>query len=241
MTGDGVARKGPVDAAGRVLRELIRTPRFKDSVKAVLAEMDPENAAALVRILFWEDPEFSLGLAGSVPEMANTGIEAARETGAQLARLPPGLLSGFLAEITRRVNARSLGETLGYAAAVAAGVARVKDQALKEAVESFKRGFQEGISGAGADAGIAPGETRKLIEGLGGSLKRFFSENPALAAEVLAPLVEAGRDAVTASRGGETGESSPDDSPAGGDAGERLPGTGEELGEPGEQDKSGEG
>jgi len=64
-----ITREGrEVGLAARVLRELVRTPAFRELVKLNLAETDPERARELVRTLLWEDPNLSLSAAGVTPD-----------------------------------------------------------------------------------------------------------------------------------------------------------------------------
>jgi hypothetical protein len=78
MEATPVLRRGPIEGTSRVLRELIRTPRFKKTVGILIRELDPENAGLLVRTLMWEDPEFFLSLLGAAPDVINAGVKVGR-------------------------------------------------------------------------------------------------------------------------------------------------------------------
>ena len=217
--------QGPIEGASRILRELLRTPRFKASVRIVLRDLDPENAALLVRTLVWEDPEFFLSLVGSTPALMNAAIIGADEVVAQLSTFPPMLLTGFIARMVAELDARALGHSVGQALVLSARLAAVRDDDLSGAAAGFWEGLGAGITeslpeaeaGEGAAGllldtlvpmlGSAAGrlgseavkegsETRRLVRGLSSSMREIAGENPEFMREVVAPLVDAGRQAL---------------------------------------------
>ena len=52
------ANKGIIDLTDRVLKELLKKPGFKEGVRTVLQNIDPESSRRLVRTILWQDPEF---------------------------------------------------------------------------------------------------------------------------------------------------------------------------------------
>ncbi|HEY5493149.1 MAG TPA: hypothetical protein VIK15_01030 [Candidatus Anoxymicrobiaceae bacterium] len=230
------APKGPIEGMSRILRELLRTPRFKASVRIILRDLDPENAALLVRTLVWEDPEFFLSLVGSTPALLNAAIAGADEATAQLANFPPVLLTGFMAGLIEEIDARRLGHAAGQALVLSARLAAVNDEKLMHAASNFWEGLGAGITESlpGAEAGegavgllldtLVPmlgaaverlgaeavregSEARRLVAGIAESVRQIAGENPEFMQEVAVPLVDAGREALAAAEsGGAAGE-----------------------------------
>jgi len=82
-----------------VLRELLRTPDFKEMLQIHLRDINPENAAELVRVFLWEDPGFSLGLMAASPEILNWLLEAIAALGQELEKFPTLMLKNFLEQL----------------------------------------------------------------------------------------------------------------------------------------------
>ncbi|MHB8896786.1 MAG: hypothetical protein ACYC99_16650 [Candidatus Geothermincolia bacterium] len=219
-------RKGPIEGTSRILRELLRTPRFKASVRIILRDLDPENGALLVRTMMFEDPEFFLSLLSAAPALANTAISGFEEMVSQAAAFPPGVLTGFMAGMLDDVDSRSLGRAAGQALALSARLAALRDQELAHASSGFWEGVGNGIAESlpqGAEAGegatgllldaLMPllgsvvsrlgaqavkegSEARRLVRGLADSMRAIAGENPEFMQEVVVPLVAAGREAL---------------------------------------------
>lgn len=83
-------------AGARVMREIIRTPAFLEIIRTNMVALDPDGAREAVRAILWEDPELTLSLASSLPEVVNYLVEAALELGRQLNGFPDPLLDAFL-------------------------------------------------------------------------------------------------------------------------------------------------
>ena len=221
------ARQGPIEGISRVLRELLRTPRFKASVRIILRELDPENAALLVRTLVWEDPEFFLSLLSSTPSLLNAAIAGVDEATSQLANFPTLLLTGFMAGLIEEVDARRLGHAAGQALVLSARLAAVNDENLAGAAAGFWEGLGEGITESlpGAEAGqgvvgllldtLVPmlgsaverlgseavregSEARQLVRGIADNMRQIAGQNPEFMQEVVVPLIDAGREALAA-------------------------------------------
>lgn len=219
-------RRGPVEGTSRVLRELLRTPRFKASVRVILRDLDPENGALLARTLMFEDPEFFLSLVGATPALLNTAIAALSEMAAQAATFPPGVLTGFMAGMLEQIDARGLGLAAGQTLALSARLTATRDAELAKASSGFWEGVGAGIAEslpAGTEAGegatgllldaLMPllgslvsrmgsqavkegSEARRLVRGIAQSMRAIASENPEFMQEVVVPLVAAGREAL---------------------------------------------
>lgn len=94
----------------RVIRELIRSPKFKSSLRIMVNGIDPGHATGLVRALFWEDVETFMGTASVMPKLVNFLIQAARETAVQMNAFPPGILAAFLSRLAKEIDFEAAGE-----------------------------------------------------------------------------------------------------------------------------------
>ncbi len=90
--------------ATRVLRELLRTPAFKELVKIRITETAPGTAQELAKIFLWEDVDFSLSLLGSSPNAINFVGQLAEEVGRQLANFPSHILKDFLSQMGEKID-----------------------------------------------------------------------------------------------------------------------------------------
>ena len=137
----GIQTKGLVDAADRILRELVRTPKFKEAVIILLKSIDPPAARSLVRTFFWGDPGLLMSIMGSLPEMINVGSEALAEMAAQMNSMPPLLLRDFLNRVFAGIDGAAAGESVGGLV----GMAMSLDLSNKES------GLVKSLSGLGDD------------------------------------------------------------------------------------------
>jgi hypothetical protein len=144
-----IETKGLIDAADRILRELIRTPKFKEAVIILLNSIDPPAARSLVRTLFWQDPGLLLSIMGSLPTLINTGSEALAEVAAQMNSMSPLLLQEFLKRVFAGLDGAPLGEAAGGL------VAMLLSLELSEADNSIRKSLTE----IGEEFGQAYGRT----------------------------------------------------------------------------------
>lgn len=154
MTEETAPKSGVIEGTSRVLRELMRTPRFRQTLRILLRELDPENVPALVRAVREEDPELFLSLLAKAPSFANIGIEGARELLSHIAAFPPDLLFSFLAEMADDLNGERLGETAALSLILCLRIAKNKDEGLIQAAKGLKKGFQKGFEAGLAAEGI---------------------------------------------------------------------------------------
>ncbi len=235
MESTTVPRRGPIEGTSRVLRELLRTPRFKKTVGILLRELDPENAGLLVRTLMWEDPEFFLSLLGAAPGVANSVINGLRELVGQLSNFPPGLLASFVSIILEEVDAEGLGRAFGDAGRLLTDVQVTGGEDFLESVSGLVRRFAAGVAGTPTAPGALPlsaeefveallpalgalagalgkeasregSEMNRAVRRLAAGVRQVAADNPEFMGSVVAPLVEAGRDALAG--GGTPGEAS---------------------------------
>jgi hypothetical protein len=103
------ANKGVIDLTDRVLKELLKKPGFKDNVRTVLQNIDPDSGRRLVRTLMWQDTEFFLGTLGAVPAIVNAVAQGVDELLVQLNdKFPPQLLHDFIKSIVLSLDKATL-------------------------------------------------------------------------------------------------------------------------------------
>ncbi len=91
-----------------ILRELIRTPDFKEMLQIHLRDINPDNAAELVRVFLWEDPGFSLGMMAALPEILNWLVEALATLGTEFEKIPTLMLQNFLEQLGAGIDLEHL-------------------------------------------------------------------------------------------------------------------------------------
>ncbi|NPV58027.1 MAG: hypothetical protein HPY75_00020 [Actinobacteria bacterium] len=91
-------------AAERLLRELIRSPKFKASLRVLTANIDPATASGLARTLLWEDAETFMGTVSLLPAIINFQVALARDIAAQLNSMPPDILVAFMGQLAEKID-----------------------------------------------------------------------------------------------------------------------------------------
>lgn len=216
--------RGIVDAADRILRELIRTPKFKETVIILLNSIDPPAARRLVRTLFWQDPGLLMSIMGSLPAMVNVALEAMAESAAQMNAMPPPLLKDLLGRIVGGIDGAAAGEAAGGLLKMLLSLDLAdKESGLRRSLFSLASDFSASCSRAleGGDLAARLSEwmartaerardestsTHAFIQ----AFNKALSENPAFAQHVIKPLLEtpakpAARKTATKA-GGQAGE-----------------------------------
>jgi hypothetical protein len=232
MSEEIAPRRGPIEGTSRVLRELLRTPNFKKSIRIILNELDPENAAVLVRTLMWEDAELFLGLIGASPKIANAGITATRELAIQLAAFPPALIAGFLKGTVEEVDSEALGELLGMVLGIILTLFEMRDEGMALASRGFNDGLARGLAGSlgvadedagareivlekslpllkaraaalGAEATRDGSRVQRLVKKTTEGIEELAEDNPDFIRGVVAPIVGAWQSALESAGGSE--------------------------------------
>ncbi len=148
--------KGLVDAADRILRELIRTPKFKDGLMILLSSIDPPSARSLVRTLFWEDPGLFMSILGSLPGLMNLGAEALAEVAAQMNALPAPLLHDLLERVVAGIDGASAGEAAGGLVGLALSLNPAgEDSDIAKSLSALGSGFGRAYKEAAGEATLA--------------------------------------------------------------------------------------
>ena len=103
---------GAIDATDRVMQELLKTPRFKESLKVIINSVDPQSAPGLVRTLMWEDAEVFLDIVGVLPEIINAFILGGKEMLVQAENYPPEMLADYLSQMLDKIDGEALGSSM---------------------------------------------------------------------------------------------------------------------------------
>lgn len=103
------ANKGVIDLTDRVLKELLKKPGFKEGVRTILQNIDPDSSRRLVRTMMWQDPEFFLGVLGAVPSVVNSLIQGVDEVLIQLnEKFSPQLLHDFMKPLILSIDKKTM-------------------------------------------------------------------------------------------------------------------------------------
>jgi len=126
--------KGVIDLTDRIMKELLKKPVFKDGVRTVLTNIDPESSRRLVRTLLWQDPEFSLGLISALPPVVNAALSGIDELLIQLReKMSPLLLHDFLLSLASCVDRETLERVIKNGKELSVIILAIADEVFKEA------------------------------------------------------------------------------------------------------------
>ena len=101
--------RGLMDLGSRILDTLLSNTAFKDELKSLLRNIDPENSPRLVRTFLEKDPEVPLAIVCTLPAITNCFIKAAEEFLTRIQnQYPPALLQSFARSLLQEVDRESL-------------------------------------------------------------------------------------------------------------------------------------
>ncbi len=107
-TGGDASPGATSSALPGLVRELIRTPGFKELLLIHLRDVDPDNAGELVKAAMWEDVAFTMSVLGASPKMVNWLVEALSELGVQLNNFTLDILRDFMVQLGRDLDIEKL-------------------------------------------------------------------------------------------------------------------------------------
>lgn len=209
---------GLIDAVDRVLRQLLKDPKFKAKVKILINSLDPASAPQLVRTLMWKDAGVFLDLVAAFPELLNIFFLSFKEIVIQMKNFPPPLLAGFISQIVDRLDGEALGLFLGGLISIYRQVKVVEDAPAQSSLSKFHRDVgkelvrsccPEGDEGYAAfllsvlqpalrnsirklaeESRVEGSELNKLISGLSSEFAKSLKENPDFVTNVCRPFLE---------------------------------------------------
>ena len=101
----------PSKTRGSILKQILKTPVYKDILRVNLREMNPDTGRSLVKTLVSEDPEVFLSLMSSLPNCINALTAAAGELAVQLGNMyPPETLKSYLISMAEDIDKDAIRE-----------------------------------------------------------------------------------------------------------------------------------
>jgi hypothetical protein len=211
-------RPGPIDGLARILRELIKTPRFRQSVGILMSELDPQSARLLVRTLMWEDFSFFLSLAGSSPDVINTWVIALDELMEQMSKMPEPLLTDFASGMVGKLNGEALGSAMAGALELIASISVSEDEGMRDSLEGLRHDVAKGFARddgsaaerlveqtmpivsawmgrVGSESLVEGSPANRAVKAFSEGIRQAARENPEFVEGVVTPLADAWRDA----------------------------------------------
>jgi len=96
---------------GGILKQILKTPVYKDILRVNLNEMNPKTGSSLVKTLVSEDPEVFLSITSTLPTCINALTGAVGELAVQLGNMyPPELLKSFLISLAEDIDKKAISE-----------------------------------------------------------------------------------------------------------------------------------
>ncbi|MCD6570587.1 MAG: hypothetical protein J7L53_07790 [Deltaproteobacteria bacterium] len=164
------------EESGGILKEILRTPLFKDIIRDYLNNIDPKNGASMIKTLIWEDPEVILSIMGTIPAIINWVIGALSEMGKQIAgAFPPQLLKAFIVNIGGDIDKDTFKEGLNAYGKLIKGIL--------DASPELRVAIIDGIKGPGAKA-IGSGVNFALRY-----INKIHEEDPKLIGEIISGVI----------------------------------------------------
>ncbi|MDY6903378.1 MAG: hypothetical protein SWH61_01720 [Thermodesulfobacteriota bacterium] len=116
--------KGVIDLLEQVLSRLLDSASFKNNIRIVLNNLDPESARQLVRTVMWQDMEFSLSGVAAAPDLINTIIKLLDEVLNQVNdKFPEQVLTEFLGNVVDDIDRETLDRVREKTRSLYAGLA----------------------------------------------------------------------------------------------------------------------
>ena len=135
------ANKGVIDLTDRVLKELLKKPGFKEGVRTVLQNIDPDSSRRLVRTMMWQDPEFFLGVLGAIPCIVNSIAQGVDELLIQLnEKFSPQMLHDFIKSMVLSIDKKTLESILSNGKPLVNELLKTVEEAYKTKTEGEEHG-----------------------------------------------------------------------------------------------------
>jgi hypothetical protein len=105
--------RGIIESQSRILEDLLEKTAFKDGLRHILNNIDPENSPQLVRAFLGKDIEVTLALMAALPALANAVILALDELLSQVReKFPPALLNHFVQSLLEDIDRETLARVM---------------------------------------------------------------------------------------------------------------------------------
>lgn len=147
--------KGLIDAADRVLSQLLQSPAFKNSSRILFNNLDADSSRRLIRTILWQDSDFALSLMAAAPALGNALVYLVDELLDQLEdKFPPDMLAGYLENALREIDRETLDQARQKAGNMVESLYPVMVEALRPTAEPGGAGGDGSVTGD--VAGSAP-------------------------------------------------------------------------------------
>ncbi|HOI06089.1 MAG TPA: hypothetical protein PK213_03050 [Deltaproteobacteria bacterium] len=94
---------------GSIVREMLKTPAYKDILRASLGSMAHGRESPATKALMEQDPEVFLALMASIPALVNMLLRSLTELGASLkGQYPPEILVAFIESVVDDIDRETL-------------------------------------------------------------------------------------------------------------------------------------
>jgi hypothetical protein len=101
----------PNKPRGSILKQILKTPVYKDILRANLNEIRKETGSSLVKDLVREDPEVFLSITSALPAFINALTAAAGELAVQLGNMyPPETLKSYLISLAEDIDREAISD-----------------------------------------------------------------------------------------------------------------------------------
>ncbi|HNY64588.1 MAG TPA: hypothetical protein PKM41_04065 [Deltaproteobacteria bacterium] len=141
--------RGIIDSGSRVMDELLRKTAFKDSLRHLLQNIDPQSAPQLVRVLMGRDIEVPFSILCSLPAVANSLILMVDELIRQIREMfPDPLLNDFMESLLNEIDYQALARIL---------------EGTKKLSEAMSPAFQGALTKLTAEGASQTGEVQAGI------------------------------------------------------------------------------
>ena len=122
--------------ANSILSEILKKPGLKEDVRDALKSINPDAGRELVKTFLWQDIEFSLGLMGGLPAIANTIIRAVDELLIHVnEKYPIELLKGFTDSLLKDIDTESVRRALKNSLPIIEALSPILKKAWQDAVK----------------------------------------------------------------------------------------------------------
>jgi hypothetical protein len=138
--------RGIVDASSRILETIMARPDFKEGLRALLNNIDPDNSPRLAQVILSKDIEIPLAFMCALPGMANIVIRMADEFVRQVNRMfPAPMLQSFAESLLSDIDYEALARAIEGVKGLGQDLAPVFDAALKN-IEMRQQGLPKELS-----------------------------------------------------------------------------------------------
>jgi len=131
MTMTEERKQGWIEAASRLLRVALQSPRARGGLRTVLGYLDPDHAPELVRTALSTDPELPHAVLGALPDAANIVIEVVAALVREACGRPAALVREAVDQLKARVRVRTLGQATGAVLARVVALGQIESEALR--------------------------------------------------------------------------------------------------------------